>query len=756
MINVSDDYKNALNKTIREPTQIKITHFMLDYPMLDRERTLQLSQPENIEVMFASSEAITSSINSPTIYNFAYMAKDTMRMDGTQIMLNEAEYNTWGNGWIPNYYSDNIFSELLNGYDYADGGLLQTFTKTYSYQTWSPTGFFIEFDNMLDVYATKINVEIIKDTVTVYDETLDNESRIFSFENDYTDIDTINITFLALNKPQTYMRVVWFDFGVAKTYLNNDLMQNAFTYEKEVDIMSREMSYTHFSFNVKNYPIIYDGDLVLGYYANFKDYQPLTFEIGITNSNNIVEWVQVARLYTFGKIIIKDNYFIINAKDPLSIYNSVHPKFKKLDEYATSISWRSFVLNAFYDTENLFFTRLLYQLSVPKKMSDYVEHPSIKRDLYYNANETLQLIANYNNCVVFIGNDANIIFKDAILAKPSITSDDGEILVIPSNNDLTTLFSFESDLASDINGEFTTNPLIEINYSIPNDIYLLDIRFDTTSHTYAIDFTVTYYDDEDTILEQIIVTDNIEDMYQEALEIYDVKKIIIEISKWSEPLAYAIITKYINEIMSNYYLEAKDMFSYPTIETFDQPSIIKHKYYDYPLVDEWIDLGTMSGYYLYETNMRSYIYLDDFYTDFYYEVESGTAGTITEIDSYANAYGVASLNTALPITFRVYGKQRTSVEYGVKKEYSQGAVKYELDNPYVTTEAKALEQIDWYYNYINSGFKLSVKYRGDPTIDVMDYILIDTKSRKRVPVVVTKVKLNYNGGLRGELEAVKV
>lgn len=754
MIVATDTFKNALSQNIREQTQIRISHFMLDNPML--RNNVSLSQPEDIEVMFASAEAITSSIRSPSIFHFAYMAKDTMRMDGTQIMLNETEFNTWENGWIPNYYSDNTFSESLNGYDYADGGLLQTFTKTYSYQIWSPTGFFIEFDNMLNVYATKINVEIIKDTITVYNETLDNDSRIFSFKNDYIDIDTINITFLSLNKPQTYMRVIWFDFGVAKIYLNQDLMQKAFAYEKEVDIMSREMSYTNFSFNVKNYPIIYDGDTTLGDYANFKDYQPLTFEIGITNSNNVIEWVQVARLYTFGKIIIKENYFIVTAKDPLSIYNSVHPKFTKFDEYPQNISWRNIALQAFYDVENAFFTRLIYQLSAPKKMSDYVGHPSIKRDLYYNANETLQLIANYNNCVVFIGNDANIIFKDAILAKPTISNNGGELLIIPDNNDPTTLFSFESDLVSDESGQFATNPLIEITYSIPNDIYLLDIRFDAASHIYAIDFTVTYYDDEDTIIEEITATDNTEDIYQEAIEVYNVKKIAIEISKWSKPLANPVITKYINGLMSNCYLEAKDMFNYPSIETFDKPSIITHKYYDYPLVDEWIDLGTMDAYELYYEAIRAYITLDGFYTEFYYTVESGTPGTITTMNTWANTYGVGSNDTDLPITFRVYGKQRSSVEYRAKKEYSEGGVKYQLDNPYVITEGKALEQIDWYYNYINSGFKLNIKHRGDPTIDVMDYILIDTKSRKRVPVVVTKVKLDYNAGLRGELEAVKV
>ena len=68
------------------------------------------------------------------------------------------------------------------------------------------------------------------------------------------------------------------------------------------------------SFNVKNYPIIYDGEDMLGIYKYYTDYQPIKFELGIELDDNSVEWIQVGIFYTFGKITLKKQLFYYKRK----------------------------------------------------------------------------------------------------------------------------------------------------------------------------------------------------------------------------------------------------------------------------------------------------------------------------------------------------------------------------------------------------------------------------------------------------------
>ena len=787
MINASDNYKNALNKTIREPTQIKITHFMLDDVTLNY---LDGYSETTIPILYYSDTGFIDSVAYRVFNNYAYLTNDTMRMDGVQKVLKAGHTGiAQTNGFIPDAYSDNVFSTELNGYDYGNGGITIDFGVSSDAFAFTKSGFFIEFDKITGVYATKIGVKLVGESnVVLYDEILENNSLLFDFKMDYDNVVRIYLTFYALNKPQKYMRVTWFNFGIVKTFLNEDLMQDAFTFEKSTSILSSETSYANLKFNVKNYPIIYDGDTTLGDYENYQTLQPIRFELGQILEDQSTEWIQVALLYSYDKIKLKDNYFTIVARDAISIFTYLSDSMYRL---TTSGSWNGVFANCYFLSagyNNLFYLWLLIGVETPERFSDYVNNPPIYFNLKILPYEAFQLIANYNNSALFFGSDGNIIFKDTLL--PNVMIDDnGEVLysnvdelfyenetpdklyanlqknfmslvgnnlIIPpeSKEDLSQTY-FQSSIISNENGLFTENPIIEIIYSIEKDIYLMELWFDLIRNQYAIEFSVTYYDKDDGVLDEIDFTDNNQNIVKSEISLYGVKRIVIEITKWSEPYKSPIIMKLTNDIIGDYYLTENNMYSYPTKEMIDTPSSIEHYYYDYPLEDNWEDLGVIDGYVL-TTQVRAELYTFDYYGDFYYEVESGTAGTITEI-KFANKYLLVSTDTSLPISFRIYGKKRIQKQFSASKSYNlSSTVNYTYDNPFVYNKEKALQQIDWYYNFISNNYRVNIKYRGDPTIDVADYIYIDTKSKKRIPIIVEKIKLQYNGGLKGEIEGIKL
>ena len=51
---------------------------------------------------------------------------------------------------------------------------------------------------------------------------------------------------------------------------------------------------------------------------------------------------------------------------------------------------------------------------------------------------------------------------------------------------------------------------------------------------------------------------------------------------------------------------------------------------------------------------------------------------------------------------------------------------------------------------------MKINYRGNPELEPLDYIYVDTKNKEKISVVITKVKLRYNGGLKGEMEVMKI
>ena len=113
MIVTSEKYKDEMAKAIRNPTKIRITHYMntdLEIYATITPYSYYTTLPTRLS--FSDLSLDYSSISS-VWRNYAYLGKDSMKTTGEQMILPETEPYpsvTSQMGFIPDYFSDNIYS----------------------------------------------------------------------------------------------------------------------------------------------------------------------------------------------------------------------------------------------------------------------------------------------------------------------------------------------------------------------------------------------------------------------------------------------------------------------------------------------------------------------------------------------------------------------------------------------------------------------------------------------------------------------
>ena len=97
----------------------------------------------------------------------------------------------------------------------------------------------------------------------------------------------------------------------------------------------------------------------------------------------------------------------------------------------------------------------------------------------------------------------------------------------------------------------------------------------------------------------------------------------------------------------------------------------------------------------------------------------------------------------------------TEAEASVTYNSSGDVITY--DNALCESNTKATDLANWYYDYVKKGQKFTISYRGDPALEPFDFIYIQSQFEDEyVPVVVTKTTLDFDGGISGKIECIRV
>ena len=199
------------------------------------------------------------------------------------------------------------------------------------------------------------------------------------------------------------------------------------------------------------------------------------------------------------------------------------------------------------------------------------------------------------------------------------------------------------------------------------------------------------------------------------------------------------------------------MKEYPSIENIKQTAIINSKYHTITESDSQEDVATIQfrndthNYYTIEKN----VYGNPTKTTI---VPGGTASTdtcsfVNQNSLYIRIAGISS-STYVSL-YKATTANDTEATASVTYNSSGDIVTY--DNKLCESNIKATDLANWYYDYVKKGQKFTISYRGDPALEPFDFIYIQSQFEDEyVPVVVTKTTLDFDGGISGKIECVRV
>ena len=151
-----------------------------------------------------------------------------------------------------------------------------------------------------------------------------------------------------------------------------------------------------------------------------------------------------------------------------------------------------------------------------------------------------------------------------------------------------------------------------------------------------------------------------------------------------------------------------------------------------------------------------YFNCDEEHDGYRVEKVSGS-GTINKIyGAYSNTCFFTTSGNTDGMLVRLYGKKVEKKEYDNLMQFNQKGETYVIENPLCVSQETAKQMCLWYYDYVKKGQTLTIDYRGDYALEPFDYIYVQSQYQGRIPVVITKTKLTYNGGLKGKLEVLNV
>lgn len=798
MIIVSDAYRDVMSRLARNKGHVKVT-----YGISNANEVLATSYgiPNDFTNGGAFTEKARGQIYKCSV-NYAYLGVNSMRTNGTQIILPKDSSQFQDNGYVPNIFSAETPTTLTD----SEGKTFQAYqmesgtsiiiTNPDRTKPLNSTGFTIHFDSITNTYPVQMDIykfiKIGSEFITIGHQRVYNDDLDFIFEEtEQEEFSQYRIYFRNINKPKTYLRVAGITLGAVKIFDNTNIQSCSLT--KSIDILSNSLSYQEFKMTINNIDKHYNPIKPSGIYRNFDSNHSLNVEFGRELDDGSIEWVQTAKLITDGKPTFDNYTYTITATDMLTQLTAVNRKCGLPRHTVSPYNDQDYNWILYTLSKNTGWPGGIYEWNVEFKIDndiDLTETAKIQQPLT-KYNEFLQMIANLSCAVLLVDNNGVLRMKNAYLPKITI-SDNGHLdysdiyntinstvlptfsysllqpdymetlepeqqIILPNSlSDITEDRGFISSYISDSTGIFETNPVITIEYSLPINESSIHLVFNNVDSEYAKDFDVSYYNESDTLLYNHVVTNNNQVEYTSAIAVSNVKKILIIIKKWSHRFHRPVINRIGTGRVHNFHLTAKDMFNYPTIKLSGQVKNIVSNYYvlgtdkevlapNYTKIfEKTFNEVTNNG----KAEINQEVY------DVFYKKTPNPDGDVQYYE-YGYEFNFMIIKQA-PTTCTFYGLPLQKTKLSVTTSYNDKGESYQIDNPMIWNEEMAKKVSDWYYDYVKKGVQVSFDYRGNPELEPFDFIYIETQYEKRVPICVTKTVLEFDGGLKGSVEGVMI
>lgn len=767
MIPTTQEYKEIMNRSIRNKAHVRIVYGLNSVD--DTQLYTQGSEQQHCLAAGYLPKLKRGQIYKAAI-NYAYLSVDSMRTNGTQIVMPRNAVAHQDNGYVTKHSKLKYISkESVKGYEMEYIPSLEIIGDGQELKT---RGFTLFFDELTNTFPKLIKIIGYKQDKVVFDKYIENNSPVFYYaEDNEVFVDKYMLTFDLLNKPNIHFRINGISLGMSKTYMPKDIMSCSLS--KEIDFLSNSLSKQILEVTINNYDKHYNPLNPVGIYKEFDVNHTINVEFGRELDSGDIEWLQVANLVTDGKPKFSEYNYTITATDKLTQLVKTNT-FTPSDFDLRDKDWKYWLDSTIANSEGY--------LNVNDIEVDDVDlSGKATCSPLIPLNEALQLFSNVNKAVLTTNNVGQMVLKNGWIPNIEI-QDNGHIefsdvestinmidlpiysyallqpeymeteekdkhIIVPKNyKDIIENRGFISSEISDTNGSFQVQPTITIDYSLPVNEKSLRLVFNNVDDEYAVDFDVEYYRNKNELVYKHVVTNNNKFDYTASINQKNINRIIVIIKRWSKSNHRAVINKINSGKVENMYLTFHDMLKYPELEVNGTVKNISVSMTSKKESEDSIVLDTL------RYDPGEYWYINE--SEYYKVYPENAEGNIEQL--ITNNYGCKfRVINSCEVTFKGISFAKNETLTNVV-DFNKVGNDIKIENPLCCCRDTALELSDWYFDYIKKGMNISFETRGNPELEPFDFIFIQTQYEDRIPICITKLTFDYDGGLKGTLEGVRI
>lgn len=461
MLSASALYKAEMNKPIRNRGYVSISLGVVN-------QSAQADVSYTADTMYFSNGNIFE--NQSEFVNYATLEENYTKVDGTFLCPPENDDSSVYevNGIVTKHTSNNpVRFDFGQSYDIK--GLTIDFGSAY------PTEFTIETDNGTETY--------------------NNDSSVFVTEDVMDDITYIILTPVTMVGGEQRLHIRSILMGVGLVFGNADT-QNV-DVEQYISAISDEVSYSTYSVKIFDQEHKFDVDNDDSFMAYLEPMQPIKISFGIDLDNGTQEWKQVATAY-LREWNSQKGVLSLVATDKLS---QLETQFSNnvLEDRTAYAEFETILADCGFEADEYELDDFLQNITIHNPMPEGTHR------------ECLQLLANACRCIIYEdengilhvkANFETVIDPDDIITTSNDEADWSDVgniwggatvvygdfttggmfaneqtFFLPEDSAEYTGTGYVSNSIADYNGEFSTNPYIEITLPALYTYYGLRVNF---------------------------------------------------------------------------------------------------------------------------------------------------------------------------------------------------------------------------------------------------------------------------------------
>ena len=766
MQHVSDEYKASMRSTLRDRGYMRVEFGFIHS---DLQENAELTGDC---VYFTDPSKVFSNGLDDVVYTT--LEQDFTKVDGTMYFDPSGFFNYQTMVRETSFCSQTLIDNSSTSVDVV-----------FSFEDTSATFDMITF-NFGDNYPVNFTITDSDDNIVTV---TGNDSRIRTVEVDFEDITSFTLHVTKMKNAYNRLRIYSVNFGTGLKYDNTEILDSS--WQSSMSPINANLPQMTFSVKLTNYNHYFDPENPKSMLYQFNTSTDVKVYYGYyVAANEHIEWMQAAHLNCYSWSADYESVTIM-ARD---ILQTVDKDYKE-GEVGT---------NTLYD--------LAIAVLAEMGVSNYTVSASLARVSVKNpiprvsCREALQIIANAACMKLLIGRDGQIIIGDSEMVfsltsngtlfngldnilvnndkyiyaslEKDFTKVDGTMYFDPyslsqiflttgyvsdkiSNNyglfgssaDLNvtdaSLYYHSADLAYTIETDFpssSANPLITVSYTGGDYVGTLRILF---GRTYASKYIIRTYS-QNVLQEKINVVNSSQDARMPLTNGW-IDKIEIEFIETAVPNNRVHIDYITLYPISDFVFTGAEMMEFPTFSKLETIKDIVVPYYSYELQTTEDKLLT-TEIEVESTSLTYFFYTSDPCGSFRCTVSSGTV-TIVSSKAY---YVEVSFSETGTKTLIVYGKRYIKTDREVIVPVNPEGTIIKWDNPLIDSADLAIQVGAWVKNYYQAGGYYSFQSRGNPELDVNDYVQMENYLGKNINVLITDLDLGFNGAFSGNVRTLRL